>query len=159
MLKTCGLKTAADSAARSNMSGAAREPDQADFDLERFIDMFDTALTSNDPRVVETLRKLLMIVALTKPETDNSGLHDRNAGPLRRLYDDVHHLNRKIDRLEEEVDRALRSAQRSWEQKEYDWDDYQKYTLQAAKQMAVKMDQGIMDQLTKKINSPIKGLK
>jgi len=46
---------------------AAREKDQADFDLERFVDMFDTAMTSNDPRVVETLRKLMMIVALTRP--------------------------------------------------------------------------------------------
>ena len=50
---------------------AAREKDQADFDLERFVDMFDTAMTSNDPRVVETLRKLMMIVALTRPETYN----------------------------------------------------------------------------------------
>jgi len=30
------------------MMGAAREPDRADFDLERFIEMFDEALTSKD---------------------------------------------------------------------------------------------------------------
>ena len=41
--------------------GAARESDQADFDLERFIDLFDDAMTSKDPRVVETLRNLLML--------------------------------------------------------------------------------------------------
>ena len=35
--------------------GAAREKDQADFDLEQFIDLFDEALTSNDPRVKQAL--------------------------------------------------------------------------------------------------------
>ena len=142
------------------MSGAAREPDQADFDLERFIDMFDTALTSNDPRVVETLRKLLMIVALTKPETDNSGLHDRNAGPLRRLYDDVNHLNRRLHRMEEEVDRALRTAERKWEREIYQWEERDKWSMQAAQQVAAKMDQDIINKLTAKINGgTIKGLK
>jgi len=142
------------------MSGAAREPDQADFDLERFIDMFDTAMTSNDPRVVETLRKLLMIVALTKPETDNSGLHDRNAGPLRRLYDDVNHLNRRLHRMEEEVDRALRTAERKWEREIYQWEERDKWSMQAAQQVAAKMDQDIINKLTAKINGgTIKGLK
>ena len=73
--------------------GAAREKDQADFDLERFIDMFDTAMTSDDPRVVETLRKLMMIVALTAPETRKE--HHRNSGPLRRLFEDMNHLNNR----------------------------------------------------------------
>ena len=51
---------------------AARELDQSDFDLDRFVDMFDEALTSTDPRVVETLRKLMMIVALTRPESSSA---------------------------------------------------------------------------------------
>ena len=33
------------------MTGASREKDQADFDLESFIDLFDEALTSDDPSV------------------------------------------------------------------------------------------------------------
>ena len=33
------------------MTGAAREKDQADFDLERFIEMFDEALTSRDEQI------------------------------------------------------------------------------------------------------------
>ena len=148
MPRICGTKTHAVLLDATEMS-AMRDKDQADFDLERFIDMFDTALTSNDPRVVETLRKLLMIVALTRPETPEE------IGPLRRLYDDVRHLNRKIDRLEEEVDRALRSAQRSWEQKAYNWEDYQKYTL-TAEQAAAKMDQDILNQL--KATARAKGL-
>ena len=46
---------------------AAREKDSADFDLERFVDMFDEALTSQDPRVMDSLRSLMMIVTLTRP--------------------------------------------------------------------------------------------
>ena len=60
---------------------AAREKDQADFDLERFVDMFDEAMTSRDPRVMDALRGLMMMVTLTRPESRDSGLHDRNAGP------------------------------------------------------------------------------
>ena len=48
------------------MMAAGREKDQADFDLERFIEMFDEALTSNDERVINALRSLMMMVILTK---------------------------------------------------------------------------------------------
>ena len=149
MPRICGTKIHAVLLDATDMS-AMREKDQTDFDLERFIDMFDTALTSDDPRVVETLRKLLMIVALTRPETPEE------IGPLRRLYEDVRHLNRKIDRLEEEMGRALRSAQRSWEQKAYQWEDYEKYTLKSAQQVAQKADQDIINQL--KATARAKGL-
>jgi hypothetical protein len=80
---------------------AAREKDQADFDLERFVDMFDEALTSQDPRVIETLRNLLMMVTLTRPETREE--HGRRSGPLRRLFEDVNDLNRSMSRMQEEV--------------------------------------------------------
>lgn len=82
--------------------GAAREKDQADFDLERFIDMFDEAMTSRDPRVIDTLRSLMMIVTLTRPESATVPI-DRNRGPLRRLFEDVNHLNRRLHTLEEEL--------------------------------------------------------
>lgn len=85
------------------MSGAMREKDQGDFDLERFVDMFDEAMTSQDPRVMKTLRDLMMIAALTRPESRDSGLHDRNHGPLRRLYEDVNHLSRRLNALEDEL--------------------------------------------------------
>ena len=42
--------------------------EQADFDLERVMDLFDTALTSNDQRVQSALRQLLTIVALTQTQ-------------------------------------------------------------------------------------------
>ena len=78
---------------------AAREKDSADFDLDRFIRMFDEALTSEDPRVIDALRGLLMIVALTRPESKST----IERGPLRRLVDDVTNLNRRLGAVENRV--------------------------------------------------------
>jgi hypothetical protein len=78
---------------------ASREKDSADFDLDRFINMFDEALTSEDPRVIDALRGLLMIVALTRPEARTS----IERGPLRRLVDDVTNLNRRLGAVENRV--------------------------------------------------------
>ena len=86
---------------------ASREKDSADFDLDRFINMFDEALTSEDPRVIDALRGLLMIVALTRPEARTAV----ERGPLRRLVDDVTNLNRRLGAVENRVledrDRAI----------------------------------------------------
>lgn len=102
--------------------GAARELDQSDFDLERFIDMFDEALTSRDERVVNALRSLMMMVILTKPEARNP-MGDRNAGPLRRLFDDMGHINRRVHHVEE----TLREMQQSHytSQQRYTWKDHE----------------------------------
>ena len=78
---------------------ASREKDSADFDLDRFINMFDEALTSRDPRVIDSLRGLLMIVALTRPEARTAV----ERGPLRRLVDDVTNLNRRLGVVENRV--------------------------------------------------------
>jgi hypothetical protein len=79
---------------------AARDPDQSDFDLERFINMFDEALTSRDPRVIDALRGLMMMVTLTRSETRDV-MEDRRTGPLRRLVEDVNALHNRISRQEE----------------------------------------------------------
>ena len=121
------------------MMSAAREKDQADFDLERLVDMFDEAMTSQDPRVVNALRSLMMIVTLTRPESRDSGLHDRNSGPLRRLYEDVGHLTSRLYRLEEEVRSLQRGAMESeqaakWNlEKSYDY-PYEKYSVVSLQQ-------------------------
>lgn len=125
---------------------AARELDQSDFDLERFVDMFDEALTSTDPRVVETLRKLMMIVALTRPESSERWSNRR--GPLRRMMDDINNLHKRIETLEQRVmsDRGPT-------------DDYFKHL--AAQNMASQVDITTMKQLARKINGglvPPKGL-
>ena len=78
---------------------ALREKDSADFDLDQFVRMFDEALTSQDPRVIDALRGLLMIVALTRPEAKTSV----ERGPLRRLVDDVTNLNRRLGVVENRV--------------------------------------------------------
>jgi hypothetical protein len=81
---------------------AAREKDSSDFDLDRFINMFDEALTSQDPRVIDALRGLLMIVTLTRPEA-KTGIDNQHRGPLRRLVDDITNLNRRLGTVENRV--------------------------------------------------------
>jgi hypothetical protein len=134
---------------------AAREKDQADFDLERFVDMFDEALTSRDPRVMDALRGLMMMVTLTRPESRDSGLHDRNSGPLRRMYEDMNQLHRRIERVEEE----LRQAERSRSKDDYYKYPYEKYTMAAAQNMAQTIDQDILDKLKSSYKTKIQGLK
>ena len=144
---------------------AAREKDQADFDLERFVDMFDEALTSQDPRVMNALRSLMMMVTLTRPESRDSGLHDRNHGPLRRLYEDVNHLNSRLHRMEDEVQRIKDQERRDREgyNKGYRYDyPYEKYDYtmqQAAQQIANKVDQDVLNQLKATYRGKIQGLK
>jgi hypothetical protein len=84
---------------RNASMSASREKDSSDFDLDRFINMFDEALTSEDPRVIDALRGLLMIVTLTRPEAKTSV----ERGPLRRLVDDVTNLNRRLGVVENRV--------------------------------------------------------
>ena len=122
---------------------AAREKDQADFDLERFVDMFDEALTSKDPRVMDALRGLMMMVTLTRPESRDSGLHDRNTGPLRRMYEDMSQLHRRIERVEE----LYRLAERSQRQVDpYNY-PYEKYTMAAAQGLAQSIDQEVLEKI------------
>jgi hypothetical protein len=133
---------------------AAREPDQADFDLERFVDMFDEALTSKDPRVVNALRSLMMMVTLTRPESRDSGLHDRNSGPLRRLYEDVNHLNRRMHDMEDEI-RRLGNRTESYKDK-YSY-PYEKFSMQAAQQLAAQIDQDVLNQIKPSVLNKLKG--
>jgi hypothetical protein len=76
---------------------SAREKDSADFDLEAFIDLFDEALTSDDPSVQKTLQHLMVITALAR---SHAGHHDRGQGPMRRMYQDLYDINRRLKRLE-----------------------------------------------------------
>jgi len=144
---------------------AAREKDSADFDLERFVDMFDEALISQDPRVMNALRSLMMMVTLTRPESRDSGLHDRNSGPLRRLYEDVNHLNKRLHSLEDDVRQMRNQEHRDREgyHKGYRYDyPYEKYDYtmqQAAEQIANKVDQDVLNQLKATYRGKIQGLK
>jgi hypothetical protein len=78
---------------------AMRELDKSDYDLERFIEMFDEAMTSDDPRVKNALRQLMMMVILTSGDHEDK---TRDAGPLRRILNDMHHMNRRLSQMEED---------------------------------------------------------
>lgn len=85
-----------------------REKTQADFDLERITQLFDQALTSKDERVVNALRSLLMIVALTDPEASDS-----KSGPFRQLQEEFTQLQRRLGNLEMEVHQLRNPPERS----------------------------------------------
>lgn len=138
------------------MMGAAREKDQADFDLDRFIEMFDEALTSQDERVINALRSLMMMVILTKSESHRSGIEDRESGPLRRLKEDINNLSRRLYDLEEnlrreaayEQERNSRLAQRNWDP------DREKYRLELQKAAMDQISGANAIGIAHKINSP-----
>ena len=121
----------------------AREPDQADFDLERFINLFDEAMSSKDPRVVETLRNLLMIVTLTRPETYIE--QNRRSGPLRRMFEDMHDLNSRLHRMEDEIRHLNNKLSRA--EQPYRWEAEDKYTMAGAGKMAQQIDQDVLNQI------------
>ena len=136
------------------MTGAAREKDQADFDLERFIEMFDEALTSRDPRVVNALRSVMMMTILTKSETYGSLAQDRNSGPLRRLYEDVNHMNRRMHDMQMEIKRLSVQATQaeSWTAEKY-WS-----ITQAVKMAQENIGEDMLQGAINKINRPVANL-
>ena len=134
---------------------AAREKDQADFDLERFVDMFDEAMTSQDPRVMDSLRSLMMMVLLTRPEIKTE--HSLRNGPLRRLFEDMNHLNRRMYDMEEKISGMSRSSD-SAEKYAYTHYPDKKYAMTAAQAMAAQIDQEVINQLAP-YNPRVKGLK
>jgi hypothetical protein len=145
---------------------AARDPDQADFDLERFVDMFDEALTSPDPRVINALRSLMMIVTLTRPESSEPAI-DRNRGPLRRVFEDINHLNNRLHRVEAEIQRRDREAVQAKEGYNYAYKHdypYEKYGLKeqiqskVAAAQAAHIDQDLLNTLKNKAQGKIQGL-
>jgi hypothetical protein len=83
---------------------------QAEFDLQRVFELFDTALISKDERVVNALRNLLMIVALTNPEdADAKG----DIGPLRAMERDLNSMNSRIRSLESDMRQIVETLSRS----------------------------------------------
>lgn len=83
-------------------------------DLEPLAEMLDTALTSQDPRVVSALRQLMIMVALTRPDV----AADKNTlGPIRRLMSRVDDLQQRMERLEYELSRG-----RYEQEKKYKYD-------------------------------------
>ena len=76
---------------------ASREKDQADFDLEQFVDLFDTAMSSDNPAVQRALKNLLLIAAMVNAEDAEAGMRQ---GPLRRVIEDQKAIIRRLNDLE-----------------------------------------------------------
>jgi hypothetical protein len=85
-------------------------------DLESLAEMLDTALTSQDPRVVSALRQLMIMVALTRPDV----AADKNTlGPIRRLMSRVDDLHQRMERMEYELSRGRYEQEKKYK---YDYD-------------------------------------
>jgi PAS domain-containing protein len=94
------------------MSGAMREKDSSDYDLERLTELFDEALTSDDPRVKNALRQLMMIVVLTSEDhedRDKQRLTSR-MGPMRRMQEEINDLRRALESLRHEMQTLQKQA-------------------------------------------------
>jgi hypothetical protein len=94
------------------MSGAMREKDSADYDLERLTELFDEALTSDDPRVKNALRQLMMIVVLTSEDHEDREKQrlTGRAGPMRRMQEDLRDLMRTVQDLKHEIQNLQKQA-------------------------------------------------
>ena len=87
------------------MSGAMREKNSSDYDLERLTELFDEALTSDDPRVKNALRQLMMMVVLTSEDhedRDKQKLTSR-VGPMRRMQEEIVDLRRALESVRQEM--------------------------------------------------------
>lgn len=76
---------------------ASREKTQDDIDLETLIDLFDTALTSNNPAMKKAIKNLLLVATLIDSELTPE---QRVRGPLRQALEDMRNLTRRMDRIE-----------------------------------------------------------
>ena len=85
-----------------------REKDQKDFDLEQIVEIFDTALESNDQRIKDALRALLTITVLCTAERPQ----EKIMGPFERMLDDMRNLNRRLGNMEDELNRLNWDNQR-----------------------------------------------
>lgn len=82
--------------------------DHPDFDFDQFVRMMDIAFTSQDPRVVSTLRQLLMVVALTQPAETQEDKH-RAAGPMQQTLEKVRNLEVQLKYLESQMRQMSRA--------------------------------------------------
>ena len=65
--------------------------------------MFDQAMVSDDPRVKNALRQLMMMVILTDTG-DHEGRTRSKHGPLRRMQEDIREQWQYFRRLEQEIE-------------------------------------------------------
>lgn len=69
-----------------------------ELDLKQFVDMFDTAINSDNPAVKKCFNNLMMIVALVHAEDP-----EKQVGPFRSLTTHITYLADRIDDLERDI--------------------------------------------------------
>lgn len=84
------------SAAQS--STMSTSPSQEHQDLDRLVDIFDKALTSEDPRIKKCLKDLLLITALINPDPGVNPYGHQ--GPMRSMISRLDGLSRRMSLLE-----------------------------------------------------------
>ena len=67
--------------------------------LEQLIELFDIALTSDNPAVQNALKSLLMVATLVHAENKAAALKD---GPFKTLFEQVNWLTSEVHRLRNE---------------------------------------------------------
>lgn len=92
------------------MSGAMREKNSSDYDLERLTELFDQALTSDDPRVKNALRQLMMMVILTSGDHEDQDKVRGRHGPMRRMTEDIRDLHKAVESLRQEIHNLQKQA-------------------------------------------------
>jgi len=90
------------------------------------------------------LRSLMMMVTLTRPEIKTE--HSRRDGPLRRLFEDMNHLNRRMHDMEEKVS-DMRRPDKSAEKYSYTHYPDKKYVMTASQDMAAQIDQDVLNRV------------
>lgn len=81
----------------------AREKNQKDYDLEQIVKVLDTALTSDNVAVKNALRSLLLVSTIVSSEHPDQTLR---SGPLSRMFEDHNDLIRRLNRLEDELNKV-----------------------------------------------------
>jgi hypothetical protein len=139
--------------------------DEINDTLEQWVALFDTALTSEDPRVKDQLRKLLMITALTM--SPNAAVTIK--GPFSELSDQIISLRNHISRIESELARQRDAQRRSvYDYKESDFlpkrlvrdswkltEPYEMVDQDDQKAIIEKLKKAAIDQMMKKTNGTI----
>jgi uncharacterized protein (UPF0335 family) len=78
---------------------SSREKTQSDIDLETLVDLFDTAMSSDNPAVKKAFKNLLLVSTIVNSELSSPNIIK---GPLRQLTDDFRNIVRRIETLESE---------------------------------------------------------
>lgn len=76
------------------------DENNSDFDLEKFVDLFDTAMSSTNPAVQRAFKNLLLVSTIVDSDKTKESIV---TGPLRRLVEDVKHLSSRVQTLEYKV--------------------------------------------------------